>query len=32
MSGKLTPPKAVFAGEHGNANIYQELLRQHVIP
>jgi hypothetical protein len=28
----FTPPMAVFAGECANADIYQELLRQHVVP
>jgi hypothetical protein len=32
MSGGFTTPIAVFAGEHVNADIYQELLRQHVVP
>jgi hypothetical protein len=32
LSGGFTPPLAVFAGERANADIYQELLRQHVVP
>jgi hypothetical protein len=32
MSGGFTPPIAVFAGQRVNADIYQELLRQHVVP
>jgi hypothetical protein len=32
MSGGFTLPIVVFAGERVNANIYQELLRQHVVP
>jgi hypothetical protein len=34
MNGRcsgFTPPKPVFAGECENANIYQEILRQHVV-
>jgi hypothetical protein len=32
MSGIFMLPIAVFAGESVNADIYQELLRQHVVP
>jgi hypothetical protein len=35
MSGRssgISPPKAVFSDERENANIYQELLIQHVVP
>jgi hypothetical protein len=32
MSGGFTPPIAVFAGDRVNDNIYQELLRQPVVP
>ncbi len=28
----LRHQRPVFAGEHVNADIYQELLRQHVVP
>jgi hypothetical protein len=32
LSGRFTLLIAVFAGEHANVDIYQELLRQHVVP
>ncbi len=32
LSGGFMPPMAVFAGERVNTDIYQELLRQHVVP
>ncbi len=32
LSGGFMPSIAVFAGEHANADIYPELLRQHVVP
>jgi hypothetical protein len=32
LSSRFTPPIAVFAGRHAIADIYLELLRQHVVP
>jgi hypothetical protein len=32
MRGGFKPPIAVFAGEHVNADIYQEFLREHMVP
>ncbi len=32
LSGRFKLPIAVFAGERANDDIYQELLRQHVVP
>jgi hypothetical protein len=32
LSGGFAPPIAVFASEQANADIFQELFRQHVVP